>query len=251
MGGGCCPSARQPQPLLRARLGCTRGGSPGIFGKSGGNGSSPSPASRSRSHHSSRRSTEPAPPACMPSHGSPAALSRSGTVSDREVARVGGLELLPADRARHRRVGEGARAVGPGHRAVAVRLVEVDEDAGAAFLLPPRGGDLLGHPALEFARGRDDGVAHVEELPGRLDRGKDVQPAVARGLDEGLQPGLGEYAPQLPCDRNGIGEAGAGLRVEVDPQLVRIVRVARPGRPRGGTPPCSSAPPTPRRRFRR
>ncbi len=89
----------------------------------------------------------------------------------------------------------------------------------------------VGHPPLEFAGRRDDGVPHVQELPGRLDRGKDVKPPVARGLDEGLQPGLREYAPQLPCNRNGLGEPGTGLRVEVDPQLVRIVRFAGPGGP--------------------
>jgi hypothetical protein len=40
-----------PQPFF-ARDGCTRFGSPGIFGKFGGYGASPSPAASSRSTHS-------------------------------------------------------------------------------------------------------------------------------------------------------------------------------------------------------
>ena len=109
---------------------------------------------------------------CMPSHGSPVALSRSGTVTIVKAVGIGGLELLPADGARHGGIGECTRAVGPRYRAVAVRLVEVDEDAVAAFFLPPGGGYLVGHAPLEFARRRDDGMPHVQELVGRLDRGR-------------------------------------------------------------------------------
>ena len=53
---GCClASALGPLSSVQFSgflLGCTRSGSPGIFGKSGGNGSSPSPSARSRCHHS-------------------------------------------------------------------------------------------------------------------------------------------------------------------------------------------------------
>ena len=186
---------------------------------------------------------------CMSAHGSPVVFSRSGTV--RMVKSFGS-----ASPARPSRSGttpwrwQGARAVGAGDGAVAVGLVEVDEDAVAAFLLPPGGGDLLGHPPLEFAGGRDDGVAHVQEFLGRLDRGKDVQPAVAGGLDEGLQPGLREYAPQLAWRperprRTRYRAAGRG-RSATRPDCPDC----RPGRARGGRPPYSSAPPTPRRRFR-
>ena len=62
--------SRRYSDVFRARLGCTRGGSPGILGKSGGNGSSPRPAATSRSHHRSNPSIDPGV-TCMASHGSP------------------------------------------------------------------------------------------------------------------------------------------------------------------------------------
>ena len=101
----------------------------------------------------------------------------------------------------------------------------------APFLLPPGGGDLVRHPPLQFAGGGDHGMPHVEELAGGFDRREHMQPPVAGGLDEGLQPGLGQHGPQFLRGRNRVLESGAGLRVQVDPELVGVVRVAGPRRP--------------------
>ena len=69
---------RRSQFSAFLRLGCTRGGSPGIFGKSGGNGSSPSPFERSRSHHSSSVSIGPARRAAPPT-GRPRRRAAAGS----------------------------------------------------------------------------------------------------------------------------------------------------------------------------
>ena len=61
-----------------ALLGCTRFGSPGIFGKFGGYGASPSPSASSRSTHSSRtRRSHTA--ASMPACRSPSSAKRGGS----------------------------------------------------------------------------------------------------------------------------------------------------------------------------
>src|SRR5262249_5813244 len=75
-------------PLIRdlahasffARDGCTRFGSPGIFGKFGGYGASPSPCASSRSTHSSRtRRSHTA--SSMPLCRSPSSAKRAGIVA--------------------------------------------------------------------------------------------------------------------------------------------------------------------------
>ena len=129
-------------------------------------------------------------------------------------------------------MGDRSRAVGASHRAVPVGLVEVNEDARAALFLPPGCCDLPRHPSLEFARRGDHRVPHVEELTCRLDRCEDMQASVAGGLNEGIEAHFSEHSTQLNCRGDGVIEVGTGLRVEVDAQLIRIVGVLRPGRPR-------------------
>src|SRR5262249_48000626 len=69
----------RPQ-LLRARLGATRGGSPGIFGYTGGHGASVLPFASPRSYISSSGSIDCGCPG-IASHGSPSASTRAGTVA--------------------------------------------------------------------------------------------------------------------------------------------------------------------------
>src|SRR5439155_25431749 len=79
----CRPrSACADQPVsdgFLAREGCTRGGSPGIFGKLGGYGASPSPSFSSRSTHSRRRRRSQTA-SSMPAWTSPIAAKRAGIV---------------------------------------------------------------------------------------------------------------------------------------------------------------------------
>ena len=145
---------------------------------------------------------------------------------------IGVPELVPGEGARDRRVRERPRAVGTCHRAVPIGLVVVDEDALASFLLPPVDGDGVGHPLLELPGGRDDRVPDMQEFADRIDRGEHVDPAVARCLDEGGEPGLGEHRAKFDRDGDGVVEVGTRLRVEVDAQLVGEVGGARAGGPR-------------------
>ena len=63
-----------------ARLGATRGGSPGIFGYTGGQAASASPAAVSRACIA-RRGSSDCGASDIAAHGSPAARTRSGTVA--------------------------------------------------------------------------------------------------------------------------------------------------------------------------
>ena len=75
-------------------------------------------------------------------------------------------------------------------------------------------------------------MPHVEELVLGLDGREHVDAAVARGLHERREADLAEQLPQLQRDGHRLGEARAGLRVEVDAQLVGVVGVPGARRPR-------------------
>ena len=126
--------------------------------------------------------------------------------------------------------GRGAHGVGRGDRAVAGVLVVVDEHLLAPLLLPPGGRDELGCAPLDLARERERGAADDRELPLRLDPAGDVDAAVARRL---RPAGVADLGERLADDRGhglAVGEVGSRLRVDVDPQLVRMLGV---GAPRG------------------
>ena len=103
------------------------------------------------------------------------------------------------------RVRERPRAVRAGHGAVAVGLVEVDEDALPALLLPPGRGDPVGHPPLQLAGRGDDGVPHVEELPSGTIGANTCRPRLPEVLMKAVEPGLLQHLPQL----DGGGNASA------------------------------------------
>src|SRR5690606_9407092 len=117
-----------------------------------------------------------------------------------------------------------------GDGAVAAVLVVVDEDPLAALLLPPRGGDA-GGLLLQLTTEGDRGVADVDELPAWLDAHEDVHASVAAGLGEGTDPEALEGLPGKAGNPLDVGEGGAGLRVEVDAQLVGPVDVGSTHRP--------------------
>ena len=141
-------------------------------------------------------------------------------------------ELVPGHRRRHRRPRLRPDAVGRGDRAVAGVLVVVDEHVRAALLLPPLRRHLPGPPAFELASKRDRRVADVGERPARLDPHVDVDAAPTRGLRE---TGVAELVQQLAGRRghpDGVLEVRARLGIEVDPQLVGVIDVGAPHRPR-------------------
>ena len=141
-------------------------------------------------------------------------------------------ELVPRHGRRDRRAGLGPHAVGGGDRAVAGVLVVVDEDPLAALLLPPFRRHLAGQAPLELAAEGDGGVAHVGERPARLDPDVDVDPAAAGGLGKPDVAQVAEQHARLGGDALGVGEVRAGLRVEVEAQLVGMVDVIAADRPR-------------------
>ena len=141
-------------------------------------------------------------------------------------------QLVPGHRRGDGRVGPAAHRVGRGDRPVARVLVVVDEDALAALLLPPGGGDLLRQPPLDLAREGERAAAHDRELPLRLDPAGDVDAAVAGGLRPARPPHLAERLPHDRRDALSVRERRPRLRVDVDPELVRLVDVGAPRRPR-------------------
>ena len=161
-------------------------------------GSAPSPAWRSPSGGEARR------------HG-----------RDVEVLRLGGRELVPGHRRRHRRARRRADGVGGGDEELPV----VDVHARAAVALEPRRRGRGRHPPDELAGQRRLRAGHFVPAPARLDRHRHVHAAAARRLREAAQAVLGEQAAQLGGHRGGLAEAGPRLRIEVEPQLVGVAGI--------------------------
>ena len=163
-----------------------------------------------------------------------AELRRPGRARSRSSARRASIvsSSLPVERRRHLRARAGPDAPRAEDRLVRRVLVEVDEDALAALLLPPRVGDACrGGGARARARPR----------PRRRAPGTDPSGAAAarrRGC-RGCRWSSG--APAMPSSSNSalhvggrgarLVEAGAGLRIEVDAQLVGVLGVVGERRP--------------------
>ena len=237
------PASRLPQSaLLRARDGCTRGGSPGIFGKFGGYGASPTPGrlvALDPLEQHPRSQTVSSMPACT----SPSLANRAGMVASvkSSVSTSGSSsQVTGADTGR---VGTRPDRVGRGDRAVAGVLVVVDEDLLAALLLPPRRRDQVRRPALDLAGEGQRGAADLGERPSAARSAGDVDAAVAGRLRPADVADLVEHLAHDRGDRLGVGEVGARLRVEVDAQLVRLLGVGAAGGPGMEVDACDIAPP--------
>ena len=85
---------------------------------------------------------------------------------------------------------------------------------------------------LDLARERERAAADDRELPVRLDAAVDVDAAVAARLRPADVADLVEHLVHDRGDLLRLGEAGARLRVDVDAQLVRALRVGASRRPR-------------------
>ena len=94
-----------------------------------------------------------------------------GHGADGQVVGDHRLDLVPGERRRD--LAARARPGEPGaeHGLVRRVLVEVHEDAAAALLLPPVGGDQVREAALQLAGERDRGGAHLHGVPVRLRAG--------------------------------------------------------------------------------
>src|ERR671918_465884 len=116
---------------------------------------------------------------------------------DGQLVGVQDVDLVPRERRRHLRAA--ARTYRPRAEDGLVRrvLVVVDEDALAALLLPPRGGDQLGAPALELAGGSDRRRSHLVGVPVRFESDVDMDAAIPGGLRVADDPELVEQAADL------------------------------------------------------
>src|SRR5580700_8620278 len=141
------------------------------------------------------------------------------------------VDLVPAQRRRYLRAGPGADGPGAEHGLVRRVLVEVDEDTLAAFLLPPGRGDQVWPPALQLAGYRHRRAADLVGVPARLKPDVDVDAPVPRGLGVAGHARLGQQRPQLGGGLLDMAEGHAWSRVEVDAQLVGVIRVAGQVRP--------------------
>ncbi len=188
------------------------------------------PFARSRSCIASSGSSD-CGSSLIPDQGSPFASTRSGTLAI--VSSSGWTASISSQRERCRNLGTGAGAHRPGAEDGLVRrvLVVVDEDALAALLLPPGGGEDVGAAALELARGGDRGRAHLVGVPARLEADVDVEAAVAGRLRIADDAELVEQGSGLGGRGADVRKAGAGLRVEVEAQLVGVLGVVGEQRP--------------------
>ena len=110
-------------------------------------------------------------------------------------------------------------------------LIEVDEDALAALLLPPRVGDDVGMPARELASEGHGASSHLNRIPTRLQTQVHVNAVLSRRLRVADDAELAEKLPHETRDGAGVFEVGTGCGIEVDAELVRVLGVGREGRP--------------------
>jgi hypothetical protein len=75
-------------------------------------------------------------------------------------------------------------------------------------------------------------VADVGERPARLDPHVDVDAAPTRRFREADVAELVQRLAGRRGQTDGIGEVRAGLGIEVDPQLVGVIDIGAPHRPR-------------------
>ena len=148
-----------------------------------------------------------------------------------EIRGIHRLQLRPGDRAAHPALGVGADRVRRGDGAVARVLVVVEEDTGPALLLPPLAGGDVREPPLDLPRQRQRRPPHLEEVPPGLDAHIDVHPARAGRLGPAEETNPLEHRLHLRGDAADGAELHPGLRIQVHPQLVRVVHVAPADRP--------------------
>src|SRR5438270_54752 len=101
-----------------------------------------------------------------------------------------------------------------------------DEHPLAAFLHPPGCRHELRRAPFDLTCECECAASHDAEFPVRLDPAVHVHAAVAARLRPADVPDLVQHFVHDRCDLLRFREAGAGLRVDVDAQLVRLLRVA-------------------------
>src|SRR5271168_1883795 len=120
------------------------------------------------------------------------------------------VDLVPVQRRRYLGAWPGPDGPGAEDRLVRRVLVEVDEDALAALLLPPGRGNQVRPPAFQFARDRHGRAAHLVGVPARLEPDVDVEAAITGRLGVTGHASVGQQRPQLGSRLLDVAEIHAG-----------------------------------------
>src|SRR6185436_1549218 len=110
-------------------------------------------------------------------------------------------------------------------------LVVVDEYAVALFL-PPLARREVRLATLHLARDGHGGAAHLAERPPALEPRVDMESPRARRLRPCREPVLREHVAGRGRDLQDLAPSDPGHRVEIDPELVGMIEVARTHRVR-------------------
>src|SRR5262249_34381906 len=95
------------------------------------------------------------------------------------------------------------------------------------LLLPPAAGREVGHASLDLAGERERGPAHLHETPAALDAAEDVHATRTRGLREAGDAVVGQYVAAGERDPPHVIPRHTRDRIEINPQLVRMLEVVR------------------------
>src|SRR5579875_1882962 len=206
-----------------AREGATRVPSPAILRKCGGHGASPSPAAASLAASSSNGSNEPGA-VDVPMRVTPFSETPRHA-KDGEIARLAVGYLMPIKRRGHASIGQRAHRIRRARGAI-LRVLVVIEEHAVALLLPPFGAGQRRGAALDFARERQRGPAHLVEGPARMNSHIDMHAARTAGLGPSLQSGLLQQRFHFQRHQAHVGPGYPGARIEIDPQFVGMFKVA-------------------------
>ena len=209
-----------------ARDGATRGASPSILRKCGGQGASPRPAASSRAASSSSFSSEPAARVHRRRGGSPISAKRFGTVSTVKSAGSQSGTSSQRERRRHARVRQRPHRVRGAGRAILGVLVVVEEHA-VALLLPPLRRRERRHAPLDLARQRERRAPHLAERPARLRCARSRACRASRSSSASRRgPSSSSSAFTSSATRRTSSQRDAGARIEIDAQLVGMLERA-------------------------
>ncbi len=137
------------------------------------------------------------------------------------------VELVPREGCGDLGAGAGSDRPGAEDGLVWCVLVEVDKDPLAPLLLPPRRRDQVGAAAFELPGHRHRCGADLVGRPLRNEADVHMYAPIAGGLRQTHHAELVEQAVDLVGRFPHHREGDAGRRIEVDPQLVGVIKIGR------------------------
>ncbi len=141
-----------------------------------------------------------------------------------EVRRIAGVDLVPAKGCRYASIGLRPYGVRASDGAVFRVLVVVEEDA-VALLLPPLARRQRRRATLDLSSEGQCRATYLIERPRAHDAYRNVHPTRARRLRPADQPEIVERRVDDLRDLAKLIPADARHRIEIDPQLVRVIEI--------------------------